>query len=81
MVKHLGVLPDIQGFNNENDLVEELTAVVANNSISCFTPGAGILIILHVYTTKNIFQMIIFLILYVSLHEGMDTRLGCTQLL
>ena len=55
MVKHLGVLPDIRGFNNENDLVEELTAVVANNSLSCFTPGAGILIILHVYTTKNIF--------------------------
>ena len=42
MVKHLGVLPDIRGFSNENDLVVELTAVVANNSISCFTPGAGI---------------------------------------
>ena len=44
MVEHLGVLPDIRGFSNENDLVEELAAVVANGSTSCFTPGAGILI-------------------------------------
>lgn len=44
MVEHLGVLPDIRGFDNENELVEELTAIVANGSTSRFTLGAGNLV-------------------------------------
>jgi hypothetical protein len=44
-VGRLGVPPDVLGFDNENDLVEELTAAVANGSTSCFSPGAGNLII------------------------------------
>lgn len=46
MVERLDVLTelDIRGFDNENDMVENLTAVVANRS-TCFAPGAGNLIV------------------------------------
>ena len=37
--------------------------------------------LLYIYTTKNIFQSDNFLIYSVSLHEGMDTRLGSARLL
>ena len=45
VVERLGVPVDIQGFENEDMMVEELTAIIANGSTSCFAPGAGNLIV------------------------------------